>query len=102
MAMKTIAILSCGIALVLGVAETSRAQGVVDMSNITCEQLLTASPNAIDAAVWLSGYYNGLQKNTKLDLGQFKKNAEVIVAECRTNPKKTLMQTVDSMMSGKK
>ena len=87
--------------LATGLTSKGSAQGAVDMSKITCEQMLSASPNMIEAAIRLSGYYNGLQKNTELDLNQFKKNAEVIVGECRTNPQKAVMQTVNEML-GKK
>jgi acid stress chaperone HdeB len=79
----------------------TKAQVYVDMSKVTCEQLLTANPSAVDAAVWLSGYYNGLHKNTMLDLNQFKKNAEVVIDECRANPKMTLMGTVETLISRK-
>jgi hypothetical protein len=89
------------VGITLAITGTAKAQAMVDMSKMTCEQLLTASPNAIDAAVWLSGYYNGVHKNTMLDLNQFKRNAEVVVDECRTNPKKTLMSTVGKLLSGK-
>ena len=74
-----------------------------DMSKFTCAQLLGGSPDAIDAAVWTSGYYNGMHKNTKLDLENMKHNAEVIVAACKENPTKALMQMVDEMLeAGKK
>ena len=64
---------------------------------------LSGSPDAIDAAVWTSGYYNGMHKNTKLDLENMKHNAEVIVAACKENPKKTVMQMVNEMLAaGKK
>ena len=69
---------------------------------MTCEYLLKGSGDLIEAAIWLSGYYNGLRKNTKLDLGQFKKSADAVVAECKGNPKVTVMQTVNKMMSKKK
>ena len=98
--MKTLMI--CCVPFVLGVSSTAQAQGTVDMSKYTCEQLLQASGNSVEAAIWLSGYYNGLRKNTKLDLGQFGKNAEVVVAECRGNPKATVMGTIKKMSSGKK
>ena len=77
----------------------ANAQVILDMSKITCEQLLSAAPTAIDAAIWLSGYYNGLHKNTMLNLNQFKQNAEVVVHECQGNPKKSVMETVDGLMS---
>jgi hypothetical protein len=99
--MKRVALMVCCAPFVLGASLPARAD-VVDMSKFTCEKLLQGSGNSIEAAIWLSGYYNGLRKNTKLDLEQFRKNAEVIVAECRDNPKATLMGTVKAMMSRKK
>ena len=65
-------------------------------------RICKGSGDSIEAAIWLGGYYNGLRKNTKLDLGQFKKNADAVVAECKANPKVTVMQTVNKMMSRKK
>jgi hypothetical protein len=100
--MKMKALMICCVPFVLGVSSTAQAQGTVDMSKFTCEQLLAGSGNSIEAAIWLSGYYNGLHKNTTLDLGQFGKNAEVIVAECKGNPKATVMGTIEKMSSGKK
>ena len=79
----------------------ANAQVMLDTSKITCEQLLSAAPTAIDAAIWLSGYYNGLHKNTMLDLNQFKRNAEVVVHECQGSPKKAVMETVDGLMAKK-
>jgi hypothetical protein len=92
---------ACGAAMMLATVGAANAQAMVDMTKVTCEQLLSASPNAIDAAVWLSGYYNGLRKNTMLNLNEFKKNAEAVVDDCRRDPKATLMQTIDTMLSKK-
>ena len=64
---------------------------------------MSGGPDAIEAAIWISGYYNGLHKNTKLDLNNMKHNAELVVAECKDNPKKTVMQAIDGMIAaGKK
>jgi hypothetical protein len=100
--MKVIRPLIAGTAIVLAASPGVQAQGVTDMSKLTCAQLLEGNANAIESAIWLSGYYNGLRKNTKLDLGQFQKNADAVIAECKTAPKKTVMQTVNTMMSRKK
>jgi acid stress chaperone HdeB len=99
--MYVLRIAACVLATSFVVTGAAKAQVSVDMSKMTCEQLLTASPNAVDAAVWLSGYYNGLQKNTMLDLNQFKKNAEIVIAECRADPKKTVMGAVEKLLSRK-
>jgi hypothetical protein len=88
-----------GASLVLATVSSIQAQVMVDMSKFTCGQLLSGNPNAIEAAIWTSGYYNGLIKNTMIDLNAMKHNAEVVVAACRDNPNKTIMQTVDTLLS---
>ena len=97
--MKTLSMLLCGAALAAGTAAPARAQMIMDMSKVTCEQLLTASPNAVEVGIWLSGYYNGLRKNTQLDVNQFKKNADAVVAACRTDPKQSVMQTAEKLLA---
>ena len=97
--MKLLKLSYCSAALVLAVSLSAQAQGAVDMKKFTCEQLLNGTANAIEASIWLSGYYNGLRKNTVLNLDQFGKNAELVVAACKANPKKTVMQTVNTMLS---
>lgn len=83
--------------LTVGLTQASRAEMIADMSKLTCAQLLEGSADSTEAAIWLSGYYNGLHKNTKLDLGAFMKNAKAVVDECHSNPKKTVMHTIDGM-----
>jgi hypothetical protein len=100
--MKPIRFIVAGAAVALSMNPPAQAQGVTDMAKLTCGQLLEGSANAIESAIWLSGYYNGLRKNTKLDLNQFQKNADTVIAECRSDPKKTVMQAVDKTMSRKK
>ena len=90
-----------GASLVLVMNTTTQAE-VIDMSKFTCTQLLSGSQDATEAAIWTSGYYNGLRKNTKLDVAAMKHNADMVVAACKDNPKKTVMQTVDTLLAGKK
>ncbi len=68
------------------------------MSKFTCAQLLSGSQDAIESALWVSGYYNGVHKNTMLDLNVMKHNADAVVAACHDNPNKTVMQTVNMML----
>jgi hypothetical protein len=79
----------------------TQAQVMVDMSKITCEHLLKGTQNSVESAIWISGYYNGLRKNTMFDLNQFKTNADAVVKACRSNPKNTVMQTVDTLSAKK-
>jgi hypothetical protein len=100
--MSRTALMICSVSFVVGVGSTARAQGTVDMSKYTCENLLKGTANSIEAAIWLSGYHNGLRKNTNFDLDQFKKNAEAVVAECKAKPAATVMETINTVASGKK
>lgn len=88
--------------LVLAMSTSTQAE-MIDMSKFTCGQLMSGTPDAIEAAIWTSGYYNGLHKNTKLDLENMKHNAEIIMTRCKDDPKKTVIQTINGMTaSGKK
>ncbi len=99
--MNRIALMVCSVPLMVGMNAIAQAQ-TVDMSKFTCEQLLLGSANSIEAAIWISGYYNGRKNNTKVDASQFKENAGVVVAQCKEKPKATVMQTVNKLMSRKK
>lgn len=90
-------------AFILAVSTVSEAQVMVDMSKFTCNQLLSGTPDAVEAAIWTSGYYNGLRKNTMLDLNVMKHNADAVVAVCKDKPNETLMKAVDAVLAaGKK
>ena len=91
-----------GAALVLVMNSATQAQEKFDMKKFTCAQLLGGSANAMEGAIWLSGYYNGLRKNTVMDINRLKQNAELVVVECKANPKNTVMQTIDTLLSGAK
>ena len=93
------AFMAYGLLLTVAMLSTSHAQGTYDLSKYTCKQLLQATSDSVDAAVWLSGYYNGLRKNTRLNLGQFRKNAEMVVAHCQRTPNATVMHTIQMISS---
>jgi hypothetical protein len=67
----------------------------VDMSKYTCQQL-TGGPleDAVQTAVWLSGFYNGRRNNTKIDLKKFQERADAVVTYCKANPSTTIMKAV--------
>jgi len=89
-------------AFALTMNSTAQAQVMVDMERITCEQLLRGDQNSVEGAIWLSGYYNGLRKSTVLDINQLKQNAASVMKECSSSPSKTVMETVEALLSQKK
>src|SRR5262245_4893942 len=100
--MNRLQIAACSVLLLeAGATGKAQAQATIDVAKVTCEQLVAGGPNAVEAVIWLSGYYNGLRKNTVLNLNQFKQNAETVVAECRSNPTTTVMKAVETLLSRK-
>jgi hypothetical protein len=96
--MRCLKHLICCAAVTLAMNNATQAQ-MVDMSKMTCAQLMSGTTDSIESAIWISGYYNGLHKNTKLDLKVMKHNAEAVVAACKSNPNKTVMETVNSLLA---
>ena len=90
-----------GVSLVLAMNTVTQAE-VIDMSKMTCAQLTNGAEDSVESAIWISGYYNGLRKNTKLDLNKMKHNADVVVDACKASPNKTVMQTINSMLAAEK
>lgn len=95
-------LLSASLMLVTNAVTRAEVIEVVDMSKITCKQMMAGTPDAIEAAVWMSGYYHGLRKNTKLNMIALKYNGELVLAACKDNPDKTVMRTVDTLTGGGK
>ena len=78
-------------------APAAHAQVTVDISKITCEQLIVM-PKADSVAIWLSGYYHGSRRNTVLDVNKFEDAARDFRAECRRpeNFKRPVMELIES------
>jgi acid stress chaperone HdeB len=59
------------------------AQTTVDVSKITCDQFIrlsVAPPDTI--AIWLSGYYHGLQRRTTVDVQKLKAQPQNMTTYC--------------------
>ena len=73
-------------ALVTLAAFSTRAQTTVDVAKISCRQFISddiALSKSI--AVWLSGYYGGLQRNTVVDMSRMEQNIDKVEDFCRLN-----------------
>ena len=83
--------LAVGILLALA-ASLARAQTTIDVAKISCRQFISddiALSKSI--AVWLGGYYSGLQHNTVVDLGRMDQNIDKVQDFCRLNMDVTVM-----------
>jgi acid stress chaperone HdeB len=97
-----IASVAVGVLVVLA-AFPARAQTTVDVAKISCRQFISddiALSKSI--AVWLSGYYNGLQHNSVVDLGRMEQNIDKVQDFCRLNMDMKLMDAAKKALSASK
>ncbi|MGC2074946.1 MAG: HdeA/HdeB family chaperone [Xanthobacteraceae bacterium] len=76
-----------------------RAQVTVDVSKITCDQLLMEKPvPAKYVVLWLSGYYNGKRNNTIIEPEAMDKNEEKVDFYCNLHRETTVMDAVKDVL----
>lgn len=89
--------------LVTLAALPARAQTTVDVAKISCRQFISddiALSKSI--AVWLSGYYSGLQRNTVVDMGRMERNIDKVEDFCRLNMETMLMDATKKALGANK
>jgi len=87
------------ILLVLLSPERARAQVMVDVSKITCNQFVTykiENPKYIIA--WLAGYYHGTRRDMTVDLNALIADADKVEAYCFKKPEVTLVQAMKTIL----
>lgn len=71
----------------------------VDMSTITCKQLLEGHKDDIGVLlVWMHGYLGGNNEDTLLDTAEFEQGAKDIAEYCVANPETSLMNAVKEQL----
>ena len=87
------------ILLALLFSDHARAQEVVDVSKITCDQFATykiANPDHI--AIWLSGYYHGTSGDMTVDIQTLSADAKKVEEYCLMKPEVPLIQAVKTVL----
>jgi len=85
--------------VVLETTSTARAQVMLDVAKITCDQFTGYKlmfPQSI--AIWLNGYYNGKRGNTVLDTLGLNANAKQLEEYCIRNPQMPVMNAVETLL----
>jgi acid stress chaperone HdeB len=85
--------------LALIASSVARAQEMVDVSKITCDQFVTykiTNPEFI--VMWLSGYNHGKRGNTILDVQKLHADADAVESYCFKNPQVELMRAVEMIV----
>ena len=80
-------------------SEQARAQVLVDVSKITCNQFVTykvENPKYIIA--WLAGYYHGTRRDMTVDLHALIADADKVEAYCFTKPEVSLVEAMKTVL----
>jgi acid stress chaperone HdeB len=75
------------------------AQATLDVDKMTCKQVIFgqfAGPKSV--AYWLSGYYNGRNNNTILDVASLNKNANKLATYCRSHYDVSVMDAAKNVL----
>lgn len=92
--MKRNIVVSCCLLLFTSIGPVS-AQVVIDLSLITCKQLLDsdAERQALISS-WMSGYFSATKNLNELDFRYVKRNAKVVGGYCKTHKSDTVMNAM--------
>jgi acid stress chaperone HdeB len=79
---------------------TMQAQVTIDVSKITCEQLVMEQLDWTQREVvfWLNGYYNGKRNNTTVEPEAVKKNEEKVNQYCYGHRDTTVMDAIKNVL----
>jgi len=81
----------------------AHAQMTVDFTKVTCKQFVVskfARPKSI--AYWLSGYYNGKNGNTVIDIREMEQNVHKLETYCRKNHEMAVMDAAKNVLNVEK
>ena len=85
---------SCFALLLTSIVPAS-AQVVIDLSVITCKQLLESdSERQSLISSWMSGYFSATKNLNELDIRYVKRNAKVVGNYCKTHKTDTVMNAM--------
>jgi acid stress chaperone HdeB len=88
-----------GLLLASAATATAVAQTTIDVSKITCEQLILLQvPDPDHLAIWLNGYYSGKRNTTTINVEQLKENARKVRSYCLSKGKGTVMEAVEAVV----
>jgi acid stress chaperone HdeB len=88
-------ILASSVMLLLIATAQASAQVVIDLSVITCKQLLQSDAERQSLiSSWMSGYFSATKNLNELDVRYVKRNAKVVGNYCKTHKSDTVMNAM--------
>jgi len=91
--MKSVLIVLSVLPSVLAV--TARSQGIIDLSLLTCRQLLNSDADMQRLiSSWMAGYFSASKNFSVVDFRYTERNSKVIGNYCRTHKSETVMNAM--------
>lgn len=93
--MRKLAAIAAGAAMMAAFAVPTKAQVMVDMSLVTCQQYLTSDPDrASTIAAWMGGYFSASKDLSTVDFRYTKRNLSKVGRYCKAHRDETLLSAV--------
>jgi acid stress chaperone HdeB len=88
-------IIATSLVLACGSAVPAKAQAVLDLSLVTCQQLLASDPER-QALIgsWMSGYFSATKNLDTLDFRYVERNRRVVGNYCKAHKSETVMSAM--------
>lgn len=81
--------------LLTAVATPARSQGILDLSLLTCRQLLNADADMQRLiSSWLAGYFSASKNLSVVDFRYTERNTKVVGSYCKTHKSETVMNAM--------
>jgi len=76
-------------------ATPARSQGVIDLSLLTCRQLLNSDADMQRLiSSWMAGYFNASKNLSVVDFRYTERNTKVVGSYCKTHKSETVMNAM--------
>jgi acid stress chaperone HdeB len=77
------------------VATPARSQGILDLSLITCRQLLNSDDDMQRLiSSWMAGYFSASKNLSVVDFRYTERNTKVVGSYCKTHKSETVMNAM--------
>jgi acid stress chaperone HdeB len=89
-------IAAAAIGLGMGFAPVAQAQVELDMSLITCKQLIESPEERMPfITAWMAGYFGATQNRSTIDMRYLERNTKVVTEYCKSHRSETLMKAIE-------
>lgn len=78
-------------------------KGYLNMNKLTCAQLAnTYQEDANFLGVWYSGWYNGLDKKSSINIPRVKEGIHQLILYCKDHQDKKIIEAIDVLLKAEK